>query len=211
MAEWLVQILGDHLSTGLVITKHLPPAASIEPLSLKVHGPLFVIQGDHPIPADHSLAAGKKVLEFLSGLARTGFAHLPDLGRRVSVGGCSTTRPIIVRFASWSPRRLLRCGATIEEINTIRRRLDLLKGGGITKISNQATVVSLIISDVIGNPLEAIASGPTVPDPTTRSEMLAVIEKYSLREVLPSEIILSLEKYLRLPRPAIQFLIKFKM
>ena len=72
---------------------------------------------------------------------------------------------------------LLACGARIDEINTLRRHLDRVKGGGIAK-ATKARVLSLILSDVVGSPLEAIASGPTAPDPTTREDALAVLEKY---------------------------------
>jgi hydroxypyruvate reductase len=78
----------------------------------------------------------------------------------------------------------LACGARIDEINTLRRHLDRVKGGGLAK-ATKARVLSLILSDVVGSPLEAIASGPTAPDPTTREDALAVLEKYfnmSLRE-----------------------------
>jgi hydroxypyruvate reductase len=72
---------------------------------------------------------------------------------------------------------LLASGARIDEINTLRRHLDRVKGGGIAR-ATQARVLSLILSDVVGNPLEAIASGPTAPDPTTKNDALAVLEKY---------------------------------
>jgi hydroxypyruvate reductase len=72
---------------------------------------------------------------------------------------------------------LLASGARIDEINTLRRQLDRIKGGGLAR-ATKAKIISLILSDVIGNPLEAIASGPTVPDPTTREDALVVLEKY---------------------------------
>jgi hydroxypyruvate reductase len=81
---------------------------------------------------------------------------------------------------------LLACGARIDEINTLRRHLDRVKGGGIAKVT-KARVISLIISDVVGSPLEAIASGPTAPDPTTKDDALDIIRKYKLS--LPSSIL----------------------
>ncbi len=74
---------------------------------------------------------------------------------------------------------LLACGARIDEINTLRRHLDQVKGGGMAK-ATKARVLSLILSDVVGSPLEAIASGPTAPDPTTKEDALGVLEKYDL-------------------------------
>ncbi len=76
---------------------------------------------------------------------------------------------------------LLASGATINEINTIRRHLDRVKGGGLAR-ATKAKIVSLILSDVIGNPLEVIASGPTAPDPTTREDALLILEKYLTTE-----------------------------
>jgi len=70
---------------------------------------------------------------------------------------------------------LLACGLRIDEINILRRHLDRIKGGGIVKMSNGATIVSMILSDVVGNSLEAIASGPTAPDPSTSAEALSIL------------------------------------
>src|SRR6185436_10064458 len=72
---------------------------------------------------------------------------------------------------------LLSCGARIDEINTLRRQLDRIKGGGLAR-STKAGIISLILSDVIRNPLEAIASGPTTPDPTTKEDALKILEKH---------------------------------
>jgi glycerate 2-kinase len=87
---------------------------------------------------------------------------------------------------------LLTCGARIDEINTLRRHLDRVKGGGVARLANGATVVSLILSDVVGNPLEAIASGPTAPDPTTCAEALSILEEYHLEGKVPPAIFHSL-------------------
>jgi hydroxypyruvate reductase len=73
---------------------------------------------------------------------------------------------------------LLASGARIDEINTVRRHLDRIKGGGLVR-ATKAKIISLILSDVIGNPLEAIASGPTAPDPTTREDAVNILEKYA--------------------------------
>jgi hydroxypyruvate reductase len=83
---------------------------------------------------------------------------------------------------------LLACGARVDEINTLRRHLDQLKGGGLARQAYPARVVSLILSDVVGNPLEGIASGPTAPDPSSRADALTVLEKYHLLEKLPASI-----------------------
>jgi hydroxypyruvate reductase len=98
-------------------------------------------------------------------------------------------------------RALLACGARIDEINTLRRHLDQVKGGGLARAAFPAQVVSLILSDVVGNPLEAIASGPTAPDPSPRAEALGVLEKYHLTEKVPAAILRGLESAPETPKP----------
>ena len=93
---------------------------------------------------------------------------------------------------------LLSCGARIDEINILRRQLDRIKGGGLAR-ATKAKVISLILSDVIGNPLEAIASGPTVADPTTKEDALAVLKKYGIEDQVPKSIMNFLESGSLLP------------
>lgn len=159
------------LSGGLAITKFAPRETS---------GLYTVIEGGHPIPDAHSLRAGERVLEFVSSLDEE-----DTLVCLISGGGSALmTAPhegISLEDLGSLTSLLLSCGARIDEINTIRRHLDRLKGGGLAR-ATKAKVVSLILSDVIGNPLEAIASGPTAPDPTTREDALAVITKYHLED-----------------------------
>lgn len=98
-------------------------------------------------------------------------------------------------------RQLLACGARIDEINALRRHLDQVKGGGLARAAAPARVVSLILSDVVGNPLEAIASGPTAPDPSSRADALRVLEKYGLTENVPAAILHTLEHAPETPKP----------
>ncbi|MCX6066017.1 MAG: DUF4147 domain-containing protein, partial [Chloroflexi bacterium] len=93
------------------------------------------------------------------------------------------------------------CGARIDEINTLRRHLDRLKGGGLARLASPARVVSLILSDVVNSPLEAIASGPTAPDPSTRADALEVLEKYGLQSKVPAAILKVLETAPETPKP----------
>lgn len=90
---------------------------------------------------------------------------------------------------------LLACGARIDEINILRRHLDRVKGGGLVRAANGARILSLILSDVVGDPLEAIASGPTAPDPTTCEDARTVLQKYKLN--LPTSIMQALEETLK--------------
>jgi hydroxypyruvate reductase len=161
------------LSGGLAVCKH----ASVPSTSLRISRESYsVIEGGHPVPDERSLYAGKRVLEFVSTLDED-----DTLVCLISGGGSAlVTVPqagITLDELQSLTRELLACGARIDEINTIRRQLDRVKGGGLAR-ATRAKIISLILSDVIGNPLEAIASGPTIPDPTTSADALAVLEKY---------------------------------
>jgi len=133
-----------------------------------------VIEGGHPIPDARSLHAGERVLEFVSTLKEG-----DTLVCLISGGGSAlVTAPYVpLEDLQTLTSLLLSNGARIDEINTLRRHLDRLKGGGLAR-ATQAKIISLILSDVIGNPLEAIASGPTAADPTTREDALKILEKY---------------------------------
>ncbi len=156
------------LTETLVITKHASPL-DIQPAT--------VIEGGHPIPGDSSLRAGRAAREFVSRLAPGDL-----LVCLISGGGSALMAAPLIPLAELQAltASLLACGARIDEINTLRRHLDSLKGGGLAQAANDAQILSLILSDVVGDPLEAIASGPTAPDPSTREEAISVIEKYSL-------------------------------
>lgn len=170
------------LSGSLVITKHASPLA---------FEPVTVIEGNHPIPGRESLRAGSAAMEFLSQLTED------DLLICLISGGGSAlmTAPVIpLEDLQALTSALLACGARIDEINMLRRHLDRLKGGGVAQRSNGARVISLILSDVVGDLLEAIASGPTAPDPTTREDALSIIQKYGLEEQIPPSIIPALRE-----------------
>ncbi len=146
------------LHDSLVITKH----------ASGLHGTAGqVIAGNHPIPGTDSLAAGRAARNFLAQLTPE------DLLLCLISGGGSAlmAEPLIpLEELQALTATLLASGANIQQINTVRRHLDSLKGGGIVQAANGARILSLIVSDVVGNSLEAIASGPTAPDPTTRDD-----------------------------------------
>jgi hydroxypyruvate reductase len=133
------------------------------------------------------LNAGERVLEFVSSLQE----H-DTLVCLISGGGSAlVTAPyegISLEDLQSLTALLLSSGARIDEINTLRRRLDRVKGGGLAG-ATKAKIVSLILSDVIGNPLEAIASGPTAPDPTTREDATAILKKYGIQDRVPGSIL----------------------
>lgn len=173
------------LIDSLIITKHASP------LDLK---PATVIEGNHPVPGRSSLAAGTAALNFLAQLTQDDL-----LVCLISGGGSALMTAPIIPLADLQAltSALLACGARIDEINVLRRHLDRLKGGGVVRHANGARVISLILSDVVGDPLEAIASGPTAPDPTTCADALAVIEKYDLTNKIPSSVFNALNETLK--------------
>lgn len=179
------------VTAALVITKH-PEPAGLQTAT--------VISGGHPIPNSRSLQAGRAALRFVSGL------RADDLLLCLISGGGSAlmTAPhpgLTLDDLQSLTRQLLACGARIDEINTLRRHLDRVKGGGLARAASPARVLSLILSDVIGNPLEAIASGPTAPDPSSRADALRVLEKYDLTESAPAAILQTLEHAPETPKP----------
>ena len=192
MALPLVDLLADHFPRGLLIPKHTPT----QPLSG------FDIQlGGHPVPDENSLRAGEKAMQLISGLTEKDL-----LICLISGGGSALMSAPHVGISLFDLRELtsslLACGARIDEINTLRRHLDQVKGGGLAKLAFPARVVSLILSDVVNSPLEAIASGPTAPDPSTRANALAVLEKYKLQGKTPAAILKALETAPETPKPA---------
>jgi hydroxypyruvate reductase len=114
-------------------------------------------------------------------------------------GGASAllTRPVIP-LADWQEvvDRLLASGCTIQELNGVRKQLDEVKGGGLARMIAPAACVSLILSDVVGNPLDVIGSGPTTPNPESAAAALAVLERYGMREKLPAATWVHVENYL---------------
>lgn len=165
------------LSSGLAVTKFAP-------------GPnprlYSVLEGGHPIPDRRSLQAGERVLEYVSSIPER-----DTLVCLISGGGSAlVTAPyegIALKDIQSLTSLLLASGARIDEINVIRRAVDRVKGGGLAR-ATKARVISLILSDVIGNPLEAIASGPTYPNPTTNYDALAILKKYQMEEKISSSI-----------------------
>jgi len=190
MTITLSRILGARLDAGLVITKHV---SAIPPF------PIVILEGGHPIPDESSLEAGEKTIELVSSLGQD------DLLICLISGGGSALVAAPVDGVSLADSQvltsaLLTCGARIDEINTLRRRLDQVKGGGIAKMANGGTIVSLILSDVVGGALEAIASGPTAPDPAMRAEALSILEKYMLEDRIPTSILHSLRTFPETPK-----------
>lgn len=191
MASAISGLLTGLPFNGLIITKHItaPAPSGFEQ-----------ILGGHPVPNKDSLIAGKKALTMLDEVQKD------DLLICLISGGGSAlmTAPLLgitLDDMGSLTAALLHSGARVDEINTLRRHLDQLKGGRVAQKVNPARVASLILSDVVGNPLEAIASGPTAPDPSSREDALNVIQKYKLESKVPQSILEALHKSLETPKP----------
>jgi hydroxypyruvate reductase len=184
MAGAVLALLGERVSGGLVVTKHAIQASL---------GPLAVAEGSHPVPDERSVAAAQR----LTGLLAAATAQ--DLVICVISGGGSAllslpNPPTTLADQQALTRLLLQSGADIREMNLLRRHIDRVKGGGLLRFGPFGRWVSLILSDVIGGPLENIASGPTAPDPTTYMDALAVLKKYDMLERAPQSIRSELER-----------------
>lgn len=191
MSSALVEILGNDLTQGWVVPKHI--AAELD-------SRLIIQPGSHPLPDENSLNAGELLLA-----AAEKFTEKDLVFCLISGGGSAlVTAPyqgINLQDMRELTRELLACGARIDEINTLRRHLDRIKGGGLAKQVFPARLISLILSDVVNSPLEAIASGPTAPDPSTLQDVWAVLEKYNLKNKIPTSIIKHFENEIETPKP----------
>lgn len=156
MADSAVTILGTHLSHGLVIYK--------DPEGVPLHPQLTYHAAGHPIPDERSIHAGAAARQLLAD-AQTDQLVLVLVSGGGSALMCDPYPGITLAMMQQLTRALLASGADIHAINTIRRRIDRVKGGGLAHAAGTTPVRTLILSDVIGNPLATIASGPTVPNP----------------------------------------------
>ncbi|ADU63685.1 MAG: DUF4147 domain-containing protein [Pseudodesulfovibrio sp.] len=183
MARALEDILGarvlDRLfHDGLVITKY---GHGCDP------GRIRVMEAAHPVPDE----AGQRGAEALLDLAAT--ATERDLVFCLISGGASALipapqPPVTLAHKQETTSRLLACGATIDEINAIRKHLSAIKGGHLAKVLEPATVLTLIISDVVGDRLDVIGSGPTAPDNATFADCLDILDRFGLREAVPPQV-----------------------
>ncbi|MEN6360523.1 MAG: glycerate kinase [Smithella sp.] len=176
----------DMITQGIVITKygHAPG-----PLA----GNIEIFEAGHPVPDEQGLAATKQVIGMLQNRdCQTLVLCLISGG-----GSALLTAPlddITLGEKQQVTELLLKAGATINELNAVRKHISAIKGGRLAEIAHPAKVLSLILSDVIGDPLDVIASGPTSPDESTFRDALDVLEKYNLRAKIPDRVLCLLMK-----------------
>lgn len=180
MAETLEEILGEYLATGLVnVLKGTRRVVKTEKVKLNEAG--------HPLPDEEGLKGSKLMVEISRSMGKKGLIFF------LISGGGSALLPYPVDGISLEDKQnvtdaLLRSGATINEINAVRKHLSLIKGGQFVRYVNSTEVISLIISDVVGDPLDVIASGPTAPDPTTYYEAIRILQRYKLWATIPENV-----------------------
>ena len=165
-----------------------PAARGAAPTTLESIGRIRLTQAGHPVPDQNGQAGAQRMLELLAGLGPR------DLVIVLLSGGGSALLPLPAPGLTLADlgaltSLLLACGAGITEINALRKHCSQIQGGQLARGAAPARVVSLILSDVVGSPLDAIASGPTAPDPTTFAEAMAVLERYQIVDRVPPSIL----------------------
>ena len=178
MAQAVEAALGERIHGGLVVVKtgHGGPTRRIE-----------IVEATHPTPNQAGVEAGRRIL------ALTEAASADDLVIALISGGGSAllvapAPGLTLADLQRMTELLLASGAAIDEINCLRKHCSAVKGGQLARAAAPATLISLVLSDVVGSPLDVIASGPTVPDASTWADAWAVVERYQLANRLPAAI-----------------------
>ncbi|MDQ7040706.1 MAG: glycerate kinase [Rhodothermus sp.] len=204
MAGMVEQLLGARIAAGVVVVPHgypqMPPPHC--PLPRRIE----VLEAGHPVPDEASVQAARRILTLAENCEEA------DLLLVLISGGGSAlctdfAPPVTLADARQTFRLLLESGADIYQMNTVRKHLSRVGGGRLAKAAAPADVLALVISDVVGDDLSVIASGPTVPDPTTFAEAIAVLRRYDLWHRVPASVRACLEAgvtdpSLETPKPA---------
>ncbi len=179
MAGAVEAALGERVTGGFVVVKdgHREPAGRVE-----------VVEAAHPVPDERGVQAAARIHAILAaagqrdlviaGLSGGGSALLPAPAVGISLAELGQTTNL-----------LLRAGATINQLNAVRKHLSLVQGGRLAVAAAPATVLALAVSDVLGNPLDVIASGPFAPDPSNFADALAVLAGFELLETAPAAVV----------------------
>jgi len=178
MAEALEEKLGNHITTGIV---NVPHGSKQKTRIIKLHG------ASHPLPDNAGTAGTRQMLTIAEQ------AEKDDLIICLISGGGSSLMPLPRSNISLKDKQdltstLLKRGATINEVNTVRKHISDFKGGWLAKKAYPATILNIVLSDVVGDKLDSIASGPAVPDPTRFVDARKVLEKYGLWVNAPASV-----------------------
>jgi glycerate 2-kinase len=184
MAQAVEELLGERINSGLVNTKygHGLPLGKVQ-----------LTEAGHPVPDEAGFRGAQKIVQLLE---KTG---KKDLVIFLISGGGSALLPYPADGLSLEDKQtvtktLLEVGANIHEINALRKHLSLVKGGRLARFAFPSTLISLILSDVIGDDLDSIASGPTVPDQSTFGVCIHILEKYQIKDRVPPAVVGLIEK-----------------
>ena len=187
MAVTIEEILGDRITRGTINTKygHSLPLSHIE-----------TVECGHPIPDANGVRGTEQMRSCLEKLDETA------LVLALFSGGGSALMPapaagITIGQKQETTQALLDCGATIDELNAVRKHLSTIKGGRMSRLAFPGTVYALVLSDVIGDPLDTVASGPTYPDPTSFADCVEITRRYGIHDNLPPSVRHHLEIGLR--------------
>jgi hydroxypyruvate reductase len=178
MTQALNGILGERIDCGLVVSKYGLIDASVET------GRVEIVEAAHPVPDAAGVKAASRIAHLAGGLG------VGDLALTVISGGASALLPLpaprlLLQDLQRATELLLDSGATIQELNTVRKHLSAMKGGQLARAISPGRTVGLVLSDVVGDPLDAIGSGPTAPDATSFSDAVAILRRYDLEKKVP--------------------------
>ena len=170
MAHKAAGTLGKKLTEGIVITKYGHGKGKIPKVE--------ICEAGHPVPDENSFGATAKAIELVAGLSKNDTVVF-----LVSGGGSALFEKPLIPAGELQKltKQFLAKGMDIVSINTLRKRLSAVKGGRFAQLCQPAQVYTVVLSDIIGNPLDMIASGPAYPDSSTTKEALAIVKKYKLQ------------------------------
>lgn len=173
MAKAMEDLFGDRITRGTIVVKY----GFAEALRAT-----RIIEADHPVPDRNGVEGARAILDLLHE------AGEDDLVVSLISGGGSALLPqpaegIRIEEKQRITRGLLACGASIDEINAVRKHISVLKGGQMARAAYPAATLNLMLSDVVGDRIDVIASGPFTPDPSTFGEVAAILEKYALEDI----------------------------
>ena len=189
MAKGVLNALSGLIHGGVIIAP--------KPVAVRNIGPITVLEGNHPIPGKDTEKASRELIEYLNNQVA------PNDGVLILISGGGSAlfevpaNGLSIEDIAIVTKLLLKSGADIKETNTVRKHISSVKGGQLIKYIKSTWIVSLIISDVVGDPLEFIASGPTVPDTTTFKDAYEVLKRRGLWNKIPTTVKSHIEKGLQ--------------
>jgi hydroxypyruvate reductase len=200
MAAAIAEVVGERVAAGCVNVKYGHVADSgrwrvyfgrpeVGPVGLPaVTGPIRIVEAGHPLPDVAGLSGARRMVDMLQGLTDR------DLVLVLLSGGGSALLPAPAADLTLADLQavtnlLLRAGADIRELNTVRKHCSAVQGGQLARLAAPAQVATLILSDVVGSPLDTIASGPTTPDRSSYADTMAILERYKLGDRVPASVL----------------------